>query len=418
MQPPRDHEVRGRYWKLLALVALVALAFLLPVVTPVASVVTGAPVPGVSLRYPLAYLLLAPICGIMDALTALSLSQHIAVLSVTLSLYALWRLFRLRKPERRHGFLFTPLLELGWFAVFLVCLVGFYAVGILVPRPMARLHVDDPDVVVVDFHSHTAMSHDGRKSFTAQRNRAWHHGAGFDVAYVTDHDSIRAGVEAATRNPPRAGDGTLLFPGREVVYRGMHVVVLGTFDPRTRTSSTDPCGPWPVVIGTIPGNLDRVPAAECPGPDHGGGVSAIELLDAAPKGLDESDRDRARILYIADSLHVAVVADSDNHGWGSTAVGWSLMRIPGWRDMTPDSLNATIKEMIRSRGRDAVQVVALRRPREAPDGVWASVLPVLMPQSFISKLSREERLSWIVWIAVALWGWGMASGRRRGAASG
>lgn len=413
MQSPRDHAVRGRHWKLVALVALVAIAFLLPVVPPVVSVVTGAPVPGVSLVYPLPYLLLAPICSIWDALTALSLTQHFAVLGVTFTLYVLWRVFRLRKPERRHGFFFTPLLELGWLAVFLVCLVGFYAVGILVPRPMARLHVADPDVMVVDFHSHTSMSHDGRKSFTAQRNRAWHHGAGFDVAYITDHDSIRAGVEAATRNPPLAGDGMLLFPGREVVYRGMHVVVLGTFDPRTRTSPTDPCGPWPVVIGTIPGNLNRVPAAECPGPDHGGGVSAIELLDAAPKGLDESDRSRARILHIADSLHVAVVADSDNHGWGSTAVGWSLMRIPGWRDMTPDSLNATIKETIRSRARDAVQVVALRRPRKAPDDVWAAVPPVFMPQRFISRLSRAERLSWLVWIAVAFWLGEMVSRRRR-----
>jgi hypothetical protein len=413
MEPPRDHEGRGRHWKLLALLALVALALLVPVVPPVVSVVTGTPVPGVSLEYPLSYLLLAPFCGIWDALTALSLTQHFAVLGVTFTLYVLWRLFRLRKPKRRHGFFFTPLLELGWLALFLVCLVGFYAAGILVPRPMARLHVADPDVVVVDFHSHTSMSHDGRKSFTAQSNRAWHRGAGFDVAYITDHDSIRAGVEAATRNPPRAGDGTLLFPGREVVYRGMHVVVLGTFDPRTRTSPDDPCGPWPVVIGTIPGNLDRVPAAECPGPDHGGGVSAVELLDAAPKGLDQSDRDRGRILHIADSLHVAVVADSDNHGWGSTAAGWSLMRIAGWRDMTPDSLDEAIKAMIRSRGRDAVQVVALRRPRRVPDGMWASVLPVLMPQGFISRLGWAQRLSWLVWIAVAFWIWGVASRRRR-----
>jgi hypothetical protein len=416
MQSPEHLEPARRYWKPAALVALVALTLLAPVTPRVVSVVTGAPVAGVGLRYPPAYVMLAPWCDVMDALTGLSLRQHVVVLCLLFAAFVLWRLFRLLRPVApgRRGFLLTAMIEVGWVVAFLVALVGFYAAGVLVPRPMARLHVDDPDVVVVDFHSHTAMSHDGRKSFTARRNRAWHRRAGFDVAYITDHDSIRAALEANRRNPPRAGDGTLLFPGREVVYRGMHVVVLGTYDPRTRASGDDSCGSWPIVIGTIPGNLDRVPAAQCPGPEHGGGVAAIEILDAAPKGLDQSDRDRGRILHIADSLDLAVVGDSDNHGWGSTAAGWSLVRIPGWRSMTPDSLNAAIKGTIRSRGRQAVQVVALRRPREP--GLWAAVLPMVMPPRLVSGLTRLQRLVWLVWIGAAVWGWSAWLRRRKAAA--
>ena len=411
MQQSQDPERKSRPWRPLAFAVFLVAALAVPVVSPVVSVVTGRPVPGVTLVHPIAYLLLAPICGVLDALTALSVSQHIAFLVLTLSLFVLWRLFRLWRPRRRRGFLLTGLVELGVAALFLTTLVGIYAIGVLVPRPMAQLHVDDPDVVVIDFHSHTLSSHDGRKSFTAERNRAWHRGGGFDVAYITDHDSIRAALEAEKRNPRRAGDGTVLLAGREVVYRDIHVTTIGTFDPRTRTSTSEPCGPWPVVVGTIPANLSHVPVAECP--DHGGGLSAIELLDGAPKGLEEGDRQRARILAIADSLDLAVVASSDNHGWGSTAVGWSLMRIPGWRDMTPGQLNDAIVRTIRTEGRHAVDVVALRRPPETRIGLWASLGPLLLPQSFVSRLSRAERMAWLAWIALALWLSARRSRRRR-----
>lgn len=411
MQRPYDHEAKSRAWKPVAFVALVVVALVVPVAPSVVSIVTGQRVPGVGLEHSFAYLVLAPLCGVLDALTALSVSQHIALMSVALTTFVVWRLVRLRKPHRRRGWLVTPLLEIGALALCLAGIVGFYALGVLVPRPMARLHVDDADVLSIDFHSHTLSSHDGRKSFTAGRNRAWHRGAGFDVAYITDHDSTRAALEAETHNPRRAGDGTVLLTGREVVYRHMHVTIIGTFDPRTRTSPADPCGPWPVVIGTIPANLSAVPVAECP--DHGGGLSAIELLDAAPRGLQQGDRDRERILAIADSLDLAVVAASDNHGWGSAAAGWSLMRIPGWRDMTPEALDTAIVRTIRTGGRHAVQVVGLRRPREVRSGVWAAVAPILLPEGFISHLSRAERAVWLAWIALGLWLSGWVSRRRR-----
>jgi hypothetical protein len=411
MRQSQDPEARRSVWRPLAFFVFLVVALAVPVTTPVVSIVTGSPVPGVTLTHPVAYLLLAPICGVFDALTALSVSQHIAFLCFVLSLFVVWRVYRLWRPTRRRGLLLTGLIELGMLALFLGGLVGVYAVGVLVPRPMARLHVEDPDLVVVDFHSHTRSSHDGRKSFTAERNRAWHRGAGFDVAYITDHDSTRAALEAEKRNPRRSGDGTVLLAGREVVYRDMHVTTIGTFDPRTRTSTSEPCGPWPVVVGTIPANLSRVPRAECP--DHGGGLSAIELLDGAPKGLEVGDRQRDRILAIADSLDLAVVASSDNHGWGSTAVGWSVIRIPGWRDLTPEQLNDAIVRTIRTQGRHAVEVVGLRRPREVPTGLWASVEPLLLPQTFVARLSHAERIAWMAWIAVGLWLSGLWSKRRR-----
>ena len=70
---------------------------------------------------------------------------------------------------------------------------------------------------------------------------------------------------------------------------------------------------------------------------------AVEANDASPRGLRQSKRDRAQILALADSLDLALVAGSNNHGWGRTAAAWTLIRIPGWQRMSPASLETAIE---------------------------------------------------------------------------
>jgi len=383
---------------------LVLLAILLPARAPVVSALTGQPIPGVGLRLTPAYLLLAPLCGVVDYLTVLTVPQHLMVLSTAALLFVAWRVLRRRHPR---GFLARTAIELGATVAYVVAVLGFYAFGALGPHPMAALTVDDPDVVVVDFHSHTLASHDGRKSFTAERNRAWHAGAGFDVGYITDHDRLDAAHEAAAHNPTRAGDGTVLLPGREVIYRGQHVVVLGELDPRLGpgvgnggvVDPAHPCAGWPVLIQTIPNNLGNVTPAGCT--DEGAGVRAIELVDGDPRGLAQGDRERARIFALADSMNLAVVAASNLHGWGRTSAAWNLMRIPGWRTMTPAALDAHIQERVHEGGPDAVQIVTVRRPGARLGGVGIAAAPVVAVADFVAARSRLERVSWILWITLA-----------------
>lgn len=383
---------------------LALLALLIPARAPVVSALTGQPLPGVGLRLTPAYLLLAPLCGLVDYLTVLTITQHLAVLGTAAFLFFAWRVLRRR---RRRGFLVRAAVELGATVAFLAGVLGFYAFGALGPHPMAALSVDDPDVVVVDFHSHTQASHDGRKSFTTERNRAWHRGAGFDVAYVTDHDRIDAAHEAVAHNPERAGDGVVMLAGREVVYRRQHVVVLGDLDPRLGPTVgsqgvVDPdrlCAGWPVLIQTIPNDLGRVAPGACT--EEGGGVRAIELVDGDPRGIAQGERERARILQIADSLNLTVVAASNLHGWGRTSVAWNLLRIPGWRDMTPAQIEARIEETLREGGPDAVRIATVRRPSKPLAGVGVAAMPLVTVADFVAARSRLERLSWILWVVLA-----------------
>lgn len=386
----------------------------LPARSPVVSVLTGEPVAGVSLHFPAGYVLLAPICSVLDFLTLLTIPEHLAILGALTLVFVIWRVMRRRK---RRGVLLRIGIEAGSFVACLAGLLAFYAFGAAGPRPMAKLEVADPDMTVVDFHSHTATSHDGRKSFTAPVNRAWHRDAGFDVAWITDHDSIGAGQRAEARNPATAGQGTVLLTGREVVYRDEHVAVLGPVDPRITpvpgdsaataggSDGTPDCSSWPVVIQTIPENLDHVPT---PGPGGCPVVHAIEISDGAPKGIDQGERDKAEILHIADSLHLVPVASSNNHGWGRTAVAWNLVKVPGWRAMTPDELGARIEAVLRTGDPEGVEVV-VRRKQARTDGRMQVASPFISAASFLGGLTRPERLSWLVWLGL---GW-LIVGRRR-----
>src|SRR6185437_10458749 len=128
-------------------------------------------------RTPIMYELIAPISDVLDALTVLSPAQYWSTFATCVVAFAL---LALQRPLSARACLTAALrLTCGTIAV-----VGLLLVA---KRPMASLALDDPYLLAVDFHSHTAASHDGRTGFGAEQNREWHAASGFNVAYVTDH---------------------------------------------------------------------------------------------------------------------------------------------------------------------------------------------------------------------------------------
>jgi hypothetical protein len=148
----------------------------------------------------------------------------------------------------------------------------------------------------------------------------------------------------------------------------------------------------PVIIETVPGNLSRVPNPA----DSGGGVAAIEIVDGAPRGLSQTRRERARIIHIADSLNLAIVTGTDNHGWGRTAPAWTLLRVPGWRGMDTDSLSRRIEDVLRGARREATRTVE----RVVADGTTPISLALAGPfvaWRMLTTLGPDERVMWLVW---------------------
>jgi hypothetical protein len=153
MRPARRYRP-GPVTSAVALTILVSAFFS---ADPLLDAVTGEAIELARLTRPLAYLLGAPLFGVWDSLSLLTASQHYAVVS---SLVALYVLTRLRARRTGHSLVTRVAREIGRAFGALLLLLGFYAGGLLLPRPMVGLELNDPDLVSIDFHSHTAHSHD------------------------------------------------------------------------------------------------------------------------------------------------------------------------------------------------------------------------------------------------------------------
>ena len=391
-------------------------------VDPVRDAATLGAVREATLRRPTSYLLLAPVSDVLDTLTLLSVRQHIAFVLTLVLGFAIVRWAAGRAAPSQMTSARRMVREVIRAAVALVLLVALYAAVAIMPRPMAALDAG-ADILVVDFHSHTRFSHDGRPDWSPEDVRAWHRAAGFDVAYITDHRTFEGARDGWANNPGRAGDGTFLLPGLEVVWRGEHVNVLdadrmyrGLFndtfrdiDEKALTMASLLAGAEPVLIETVPADLSKVEGATGRGT---AGVRAIEIVDGAPRGLGQTRKERERIVQLADSMNLALVAGSDHHGWGHAAAGWTLLVLPQWRAVAPEQLSSAISNVIRLGGRQATRVVA----RYLVNTETGAALPLTVPLvawGMLRSLSNDERIVWLAWLGVTFLLWRVFDARRR-----
>jgi hypothetical protein len=403
--PPRHSRARFldrlavlRPWWALIIVTLLVLVSAPFAIAPIRDAATLATLPEATLRRPLGYVLMAPVSDVLDLLALLSLRQHVALLLTLLIGYAVWFAWRGRvtpvtvAPGRR------AIRIVARIGLALLAVIAVYAAGVFLPRPMAALDTA-PNVVAVDFHSHTKYSHDGRPDWTPEDVRDWHRDAGFEVAYVTDHRTFEGARDAWANNPAFAGQGITLLPGIEVVWKGEHVVVLDAdrkyrgiltetlrdIDEPSLTLASSIPGNEPLLVETFPGDITRMIPATGTGT---AGVRAIELVDGAPKGLGQTRRGRATIVHYADSLNLALVAGSNHHGWGHTASGWTLLYVPGWRNATPDEIGDAIVTILRRGGVNSTRVVE-RYVADTESGVKLVLTAPLIAWEFIAPKTPD-----------------------------
>jgi hypothetical protein len=373
----------------------------------------GAPVPaGLHLQAPPLYLLLGPLFSVWDGASMLSMTRLHGFLLGTGLLYLLWRLTRLSRSRNRPP---RWLRELGVLAGSLLGFAVFLALGILWHRPMLALAGAGPDRAVVDFHSHTNVSHDVRgtlmSGFDVGANLAWHRRAGFDAVFVTDHNTIAPATP--TEGLP------LRCPGIEVSAWRAHIVLLGDTLPVDRDPySRDWAGLTRLVrvsdsayrarsVASLPeyernhwDRLDSLVAA---------GLDGFEIVNASPKANELSRARRDSVIALARRTGRFVVGVSDHHGWGATSMVWNLVPVASWR-ATPGALCDRILTRL-DQGVGSVQV--LERHRLPADSGWPSLLtPLGVVWETWRGMTGPVALSWLAWI------WGIplalhARGRRR-----
>jgi hypothetical protein len=400
---PGPRQVLRYRWPLLITLAVsVTAAFSL---SPIVDVTSQATPANATLNASIAYDAVAPVSNVLDALTLLAPSQYWATFAIAALLFVgllVWRACRGRRNflgivRRVVAFVFGTVAVIG--------------VMLVAPRPMVAIQLADPDLIAVDFHSHTSASHDGRPGFDSEMNREWHRSAGFGAAYVTDHRTLYGALDGGEQNPVTAGAGTVLLPGVELHDLGEHPVLIGIDPRRMKITSPDwqeaavaaDGGPVPpLLILTMPGSITHIPQTEYKGEIR---LAAIEASDGSPRGMAQVATDGATIRSRSSELKLSLVSGSDNHGWGRTAAGWTVLRIPGWRAMEPAALDIAIRRAVLSRTRGSVDVVARRTASVGRNRVAQALEGFSVAAMMFRTMSARQRWSWLLWS----WGWSFAS---------
>jgi hypothetical protein len=361
--------------------------------------VSGPAPPSLHLATPSTYLALAPLFTLWDGASMLSMSRLYGLLIGLALVYLLWRIGRAFR--RRRGLSLGG--ELGTLAITLALLLGFLITGAVWHRPMLALAGVEPGELVVDFHSHTNVSHDVRntwmRGFDTEANRRWHNRAGFDAVFITDHNTV-AGLKVPSQRPNQP----VICPGIEVSAWRSHIVLLGdslpvdrsrynhSLDALLRLLRVSDSTYGALSVASLPeyrrnhwGRLDTLVAA---------GLDGFEIVNAAPKANELVRTDRDSVVRLARSRNRFVVGVNDSHGWGATSMVWSLVRATGSQPSV-DTCTAVLRRL--QDGFGAVRVIERHRLR--PDDWWPMWLT---PAGVIWETWRSMgwplTAAWIVWI--------------------
>ena len=387
------------------------LAARLASVSPLSDPVAGAAPAALYLKIPWVYLVFAPVFTLWDGVSMLSMTRLVGFLGGTVALYLLWRATRLLLSGKNSpGALRVRLLHELKVLVLSATLFGaFVATGAVWHRPMLSLAGTAQDEIVVDFHSHTNVSHDVRdtwmRGFDAEANRRWHSRAGFDAAFITDHNVSQQSPDASHQAPDarrQTADMTILCPGIEISAWRAHIVLLGNTGPVDRREyrgldglltllATSDSAHGALSLASLPeyrrnhwNRLDSLAAA---------GLDGLELVNASPKANELTRAEIDAVIRIARSHNRFVAGVSDSHGWGATSMVWNLIRSPNWQREDPCS--AVLRQL--RTGFGSLRIIERHRLR--PDDWWpALATPLGVVWETWRSMGWALVASWLIWI--------------------
>jgi hypothetical protein len=248
------------------------------------------------------------------------------------------------------------------------------------------------------------------KSFDAEANRRWHTRAGFDAAFVTDHNTVE-GFPGDWEQPGSA----LLCPGIEVSAWRAHVVLLGAQQKVDRGPYSDSLGGVLDLLRESEQKYGALSIASLPEYERNhwpnlpafvaAGLDGFEIVNASPKANEFTLAHRDSVIALARANNLLLLAVTDGHGWGATVLGWNLIRVG--RPESGARRCELILNRLRSDGTNAVQIVERHHLRS--ESAWPWILtPVGLVWEIWRSMSPLHVLSWLVWI----WALGLVAYRR------
>jgi hypothetical protein len=412
-----QRRIRARLAAPLGLTALLLCARLVSVPT-LSDPIAGVAPPSLSLSIPWLYLALAPLFTLWDGVSMLSMTRLYGFLIGLVGLYLAWRvgtlvwLRRKRTADPTAGS--SILKEIRILAVSLLLLASFLIGGALWHRPMLALKGADPRDLVVDFHSHTNVSHDvagtWMSGFDTDANLRWHTRAGFDATFITDHNLRSRESRVAGRQPSTAS--TIRCPGIEVSAWRAHIVLLGDTMPVDRSRYNGSLDELLTLLATSDSALGALSVASLPEyrRNHwdrldrliAAGLDGFEVVNASPKANELPRAERDSVIALARAHNRFVVGVSDSHGWGATSMVWNLVHTA--EGASSNRCQAVLQSL--RTGFPAVSIIERHRLR--PDSWWPLWLtPIGVVWETWRSMGWALTAAWLVWI------WAVALARRR-----
>ena len=377
---------------------------------PLSDPVAGSAPPSLHLAVPWLYLALAPLFTMWDGVSMLSMGRLRGFLVGLAALYLAWRIGRLLWPRDAQARPRSSVLkEIRTLAVTLVLLAAFLVGGALWHRPMLALAGVDPGDIVVDFHSHTNVSHDVRntwmRGFDTEANRRWHARAGFDATFITDHNVVSRESRVTSREPsePRNKDEfPALCPGIEVSAWRAHIVLLGDSLPVDQRRYNSSLGALLTLLHESDSVYGALSVASLPEyrRNHwtrldtlvAAGLDGFEVVNASPMANELPRAERDSVIALARAHNRFVVGVSDSHGWGATSMVWNLVHPSG---APSDPCPAVLRSL--HSGFSAVRIIERHRLR--PDAWWPTWLtPIGVVWETWRGMGWALTAAWLVWI--------------------
>jgi len=399
---------------------LVLIGQVLAYPSAVRNVLTLGFAPGTELHYPLTYSLLSPFFQIADRINILSQKQIFILFFYINTAWLVWRVIK----YRRRAFKTSDLLQESIrFTGLNVLLVLSLLTIVVIPRPEASIAMTDPDVLVLDFHTHTNRSWDGQIDATPLRQMQKRAKEGFNAFFITDHNHPLSALEAGELSERRSlhrgavalgGEEISSRPGNLIVlgpkgadtgiegmstrighlkYKALGVVLKNREDPDTFVYATSAAQWWQKRE-----ILDTVVKA---------GLDGIEVAKASPRGLNMTVQDRQKLADFARRHGLVMLGSTDDHGYGSAPYVWNLVRLPGWRELDPRALMRAIVRKMRKEGPGALTVVTRIKAEPSNSMFLMGVDPLRQVWEMVRSLPGTQAVvfiaySWMPFLAILL----------------
>jgi len=262
--------------------------------------------------------------------------------------------------------------------------------------PNNRIANYNPDILLLNTHSHTEWSHDGLIS--QEKLMRWHDKNGFDAFFITDHNNHAKSLAFVDRQ--KSGD----IPAQPLVLCGEefsgsnHIVLLGLQRDFRTTGIADS-----TVIDSAQANHGVAIIAHWFADQHKTiqhyidcGADGFEIVNQA-EGVQYDRRLFDDIVSHCRQNGLLMLAACDYHGYGSAALAWNALHIPGCKQMQPEQKRRAIMDILRGHQQDKIQVLMYRDrplfPRRL--AAWSPVFNII---NYFRSLNIWQVLSWMLWL--------------------